>query len=61
MPKKRKNKPGAGRPEVPENKRLKMRYYRMSDDDYEVVEKAGGEKLSEWTRKTLLRAARRRT
>jgi hypothetical protein len=49
-----------GRPPKDEADRMKMRYYRSTDAENDVIEAAGQPNVSEWTRKTLLRAARRK-
>jgi len=58
--KKRKNAPGAGRPEIAPEDRKVSRTYRCTDAEYLKIEAAGQPNVSEWTRKTLLRAARRK-
>lgn len=52
-----------GRPPFPEEKRLKKRWIRATDPQYEQWKQAaakGGEDLSRWMRNTLDRAAKRK-
>lgn len=58
MPKKKKNL--GGRPTTPDAEKLKLRTYRAKDREYAEIEQAGQPNVSDWTRKTLLRAARRK-
>jgi hypothetical protein len=58
MAKKKKNL--GGRPAAADDERKRLRTYRCGDKDYATIEQAGQPNVSEWTRKTLLRAARRR-
>lgn len=56
----KKKKSLGGRPALPESEKQRQRIYRCKDSEYAEIEQAGQPNVSDWTRKTLLRAARRK-
>jgi hypothetical protein len=56
----KKTERGPGRPEVPENQKLKARFLvLLTDAEYDLIKRAVPGKLTTWARETLLRAAKR--
>jgi hypothetical protein len=50
-----------GRPPKPADERQTARLeLRMTDAEFKLIEKAGGENVSKWARETLVRAAKRK-
>lgn len=49
-----------GRPKLdPSDKRQPRFLVKLNDAEYELIQKAAGDKVSTWARETLLRAAKR--
>jgi len=55
-----KEKPRIGRPPIADELRLKKRWIRATDAQWELWNKAGGDNLNHWIRDTLNRSAKRR-
>lgn len=50
-----------GRPPVADSEKRKPRFLlKLNDAEYELIQRAAGDKVSTWARDTLLRAAKRR-
>jgi hypothetical protein len=53
-------KPAMGRPKLdPSEKRQPRFLVKLNDAEYDLIQKAAGDKVSTWARETLLRAAKR--
>jgi hypothetical protein len=54
------NETGRGRPKVADSEKRKARFLlKLNDVEYELIQRAAGDKVSTWARETLLRAAKR--
>lgn len=51
---------GPGRPKLPDSEKRKGQFLlKLTDDEMDLVRRAGGDNLSAWIRVVLLRAAKR--
>jgi hypothetical protein len=53
-------KTGPGRPKMTDSEKRHPRFLvKLNDAEYDLIQKAAGDKVSTWARETLLRAAKR--